>query len=517
MLRNAIENYLKSVSEINFFSFFQCILEKKGYSDIHFTHGNIEFGKDFICKKNNIQFAIQVKAKDIDLNIFRREVTPQLIQAITQKSSHPNLDIDIDYRVIFVTTGRLNSPTQAAFTQFNNYVEKTLNSNKVECWDFDTLIKDIFSSSVEQYLYDNAESSKIVNFFKMLSITEGDEELDWYIIEKYTYDWLSDSEYNRNEINILLESSLFVHILLKNENFYYAIVFQIGLYRFLKKYNLIEKYKDSYDTNLKDLIKAGIEYYNKGYKKRESLALTKGSEISFFEYPKNCLRFGEILSLDILLFDEQKSIMRIKELIIEEPGIVYTISDNYMTSLFLISLALIKTDNFDLLKKYINNLTLFICDRYQDIGLCTVGANSSMEVAQIISEYLDGFEYIHNKSSQIAGLLLYIAHKFFDSGFYKEISNELKSVDITLSYIHVIEDDATFTYEHDAIFQTFDSYYSLEKAEKYSTPIFSEINKTKISGSIYELLLSSFLLRDRFYIKCFEEISTKIGTIIKIV
>jgi hypothetical protein len=65
LLRNVIENYLRSVPETEFHPVLQFLLESLGYDEIHITHGIVEFGKDLIAKKDTSQYAFVVKAKDV--------------------------------------------------------------------------------------------------------------------------------------------------------------------------------------------------------------------------------------------------------------------------------------------------------------------------------------------------------------------------------------------------------------------------------------------------------------------
>ena len=69
MLRKLIEDYLESITEIQFFMPFAVMLQGKGYYDVHVTHGITEFGKDVIAKKDingkTIQYSFQIKAGDI--------------------------------------------------------------------------------------------------------------------------------------------------------------------------------------------------------------------------------------------------------------------------------------------------------------------------------------------------------------------------------------------------------------------------------------------------------------------
>lgn len=78
MLDDAIAAYLDSVSERAFYEPLLALLRAEGYADIHLTHGTEEFGKDAIAKRDELQWAFQVKVGNIAQADWRREVRGQL-------------------------------------------------------------------------------------------------------------------------------------------------------------------------------------------------------------------------------------------------------------------------------------------------------------------------------------------------------------------------------------------------------------------------------------------------------
>ena len=474
MLKSVIENYLKSVTEFNFFNVFRCLLERKGYSDIHFTHGNIEFGKDFICKKDNAQYVIQIKAKDIDINIFRREIKPQLLQALTERVSHPNLDDSMNYKVIFVNTGRLNSPTQISFTVFNKYVTERLEENTIECWDFDTLVQDIYTNAIAIDLLENADNIRVSNFFKKLSTIQSGIELDWFEIEDYTSQWLVNNDYNII-FNISIETFIFVQMLLNEHHYYSAFIFLLAYCRYLYLKEFYDESSEIVFLSIKDIVrKVKIDLSNE---KNIRLIDIKKETIKLFEYPRNCCQYAEILAFGILNENIDVTIDELIDIILNETGVSYLISENYLATFFIIAITLIKNEKIEILEKYIINTTVFLCDAYEDLGLASFGSSISEEDEQLLSFYLEGFEHNISKSSSIASAILFIADKIFDENLYSIISNDIKACEIILQYTHVLENIGVFNYDDSSIFQSFDNDYKIEKSKNYSEPLINEIEK----------------------------------------
>jgi len=72
MLENVLGNYLDSLDgkEREFDAPFIALLRANSFSDIHFTHGQYEFGKDFIAKGYDdegvwCQFVFQTKGGEL--------------------------------------------------------------------------------------------------------------------------------------------------------------------------------------------------------------------------------------------------------------------------------------------------------------------------------------------------------------------------------------------------------------------------------------------------------------------
>ena len=107
MLDSVIGAFLDAVSEREFDAPFMALLRAMGFYDVHFTHGSVEFGKDFIAKKdidgNQYQFAFQTKAVPITFP----EIQNQLDVLRTSTLSHPAFSTTRQLRPVLVTTRRM--------------------------------------------------------------------------------------------------------------------------------------------------------------------------------------------------------------------------------------------------------------------------------------------------------------------------------------------------------------------------------------------------------------------------
>lgn len=186
MLRNVIENYLTSIREIDFFGPFKSLLEGLGYSDIHLLHGPTEFGKDFIAKKDGIQFCFQLKVGDINLSKFTSEIKPQLLEIITNSISHPNFDKSLPLEIRFVTTGTLKPPATASFQEFNDFIKTKLGFPSVQTWEKDQIISDFHKVGIEPFFELHKSPDFVGRFFNLFSRIKNDEQLTSFEIVAYT-------------------------------------------------------------------------------------------------------------------------------------------------------------------------------------------------------------------------------------------------------------------------------------------------------------------------------------------
>jgi hypothetical protein len=140
---DVIGAYLDSLTEREFDAPFMALLRAVGFYDIHFLHGQFEFGKDFIAKlgggEGPTQFAFQTKAGDIDGAAWR-EVRNQLEDIRMNALAHPSFDQTLPRRMLLVTTGRLTGAAPLNAQQYKEYVEKTAGI-EFDVWDRERLVE----------------------------------------------------------------------------------------------------------------------------------------------------------------------------------------------------------------------------------------------------------------------------------------------------------------------------------------------------------------------------------------
>src|SRR6185295_9813982 len=143
MLRNVLEDYLSSIKERDFDFPLSSLLQGMGFYDIHFTHGGVEFGKDFIAKRVEddveYQYAIQSKRGDINQALWRNEIRGQFEEAIVSDLSHPQFNTSAPRKAVLVTTGRLSGNARLACQEFKAKLEAENRIHEIFFWEKEQL------------------------------------------------------------------------------------------------------------------------------------------------------------------------------------------------------------------------------------------------------------------------------------------------------------------------------------------------------------------------------------------
>ena len=144
MLSNVLGAYLDRIKEREFDLPFALLLPSLGYSDVHRTHGAVEYGTDFIAKKvedgTPVQYSFQVKRGDIALATWRNEVRGQ-VESAQSGLPHPHFDPGLERQVVLVTTGELTQPAWAELRQFNEDRQNRSAIRPMQVWTEQNLLE----------------------------------------------------------------------------------------------------------------------------------------------------------------------------------------------------------------------------------------------------------------------------------------------------------------------------------------------------------------------------------------
>jgi len=506
MLKNVIENYLLSIKEVQFFVPFQGLLEGMEYYDIHLIHGPSEFGKDFIAKKDQdgetVQYCFQIKVGDVTFGKFTSEIKPQLLEIITNKISHPNFDTSISREIIFVTTGKIKPPATISFQEFNHFIDETFSLKPIITWEQKKLLTDFMKIGIEPFFELHNSPEFVSRFFDFFSKIKKGYEFSSFDIVSYTDYWLTlDLSLKENRLQVLFESYFFSKLFYENGDHFNSVLILTSLGRVLIKEQLFDVYSDMLINSITYTIREFLIVISQKTDEERKSYLVGNGLFSLLLYPCICLQTLELLALYILLSNEIGESLKSNFLeYLNEKGSSRPISDNFGTSIMLIALVLIKLDETEILKKYLVNVTVWLCDRYEQNGIAPIGYKRDEEYEQIISEHLSGLTFHERKTCFIAAIILDICVYLGDEELYSDIANDFRAVEIIPEYYHVNESNQLFNYDN-VVTQT-DHEFSLELKSNFAKYI-SYREEKKIEFSDKQALLLMFLLRDRYFPEIF--------------
>lgn len=494
MLTSIIENYLLSIKEIQFFRPFINLLDVIGYKDIHLLHGPNEFGKDIIAKKDGKQFAFVIKVGDVNQTKFMKEVKGQLLEAQTNTLAYPNFDFPIS-KVIFVTTGNLTPQVGLSLQNYNEY-----STNKdlplIDVWTRDFLIKEFSGSGIEPFFNLHSNPQFIIDFYDTYTKIIKDEIFQSFDVERLSKKWLKfDFSVNLNRLQIFFEAFYFSKLLIEKNRNYEALLFISALVRVLSVNDIFPEYEAEIKKLLIEIIINATEIFNLNSISEELNKVDGFFDI--FYYPERCLELSELLAIGIIL--GEGSLEEKFSICIKEKGCYRPLSDNYAVTIVFVALALIKSNLIEELRKYVNNCSVWLCDRYEELGIAPIGSNKELEYSQLLSEYLEGYTYYKNSYSLIATILLDICFIIKDSNLFGKIGNEFRAVEISPVFYHIIDEKDLWDYDN--IVTEHDPLFKIDELTDYSNMCdkYGRNNLYVNKMSTIEIVCNVFLLRDRYF------------------
>lgn len=526
MLRHVLVDYLNNIKEREFDLPFLALLSAMGYYDIHFTHGTVEFGKDFIAKRleNGIetQFSFQTKAGDITLADWRNDIMGQMLESLLIGLSHPQFARNMPHQTVLVTTGRLIGNTNIELQDLNeNRIVKIYHLLPIELWDQETLLPYLEQFGLEG-LYEATTSGfmSFGNFYILyghcLQNKVSDRE-----IEKHSRQWIVENiEPQKLLLGAAIESEIISQKCVQQGYHFEAVRAHLGAIRSVT-YQLqtevdpvkIQWLTEVYYQTIKRLLADGrlcltqiIEKWGNAGKNLATLTHSPGNMVAYLVF---CSRIIELAG--ILYFLEQEAeakaslICFLTDFITREPGCAHIPADRYAVSLVLPILALYDSGNIDLVKDLICQSTVWLCDRYQEgVGIASLEALEQDEIT-ILFGYPFSFMPNNGPSASFLATILSDLAALIDSQLYTEVVNDIKATRIPLQYwqaqdtlgLYRIEGEDVIVYpniEYADIISQFDHF-------DYAEHISYEPRSFRITQLVgpFSLMAIMSLLRDRYF------------------
>jgi hypothetical protein len=482
------------------------LLELCGYYDIHLIHGTTEFGKDFIAKlkepSGEVQYSFQIKTGDVNLNRFRTEIKPQLLEAVTNRLSHPNFDRSLLYRVVFVTSGIVQPPATIEFQEFNRFVKEKLNATPILTWEKPKLTTDLLNIGIDPFFDLHRSPEFAGRFFKFYSQIANDEPLSFFDIETYSKYWLElDWSSPLNRLQVFFESYFFSKLLFDKARHYESSLVLASLVRVLIKNGVYPEHKEIIREYLDEIVLSHFDKASSDYKTTHPYLLDNEGVFAIFYHPLSCLHTLELLSLYILTSAKgnRDLVAFFLRMIDEQKGCYRILSDNYAVTIVFVALTLLKLSEIDRLRKFLTNVCVWLCDRQGEVGIAAIGSSLQDEIEQLLSENLKGLSDHNNAGGFAACACLDMAHIMRDKKVFEDIANDFRASETIMEFYHVLNDEALFIHDHETIVTSTDNQFSLDWRDDYTQMISYERKANSISFRNKGILMISFLLRDRYF------------------
>jgi hypothetical protein len=532
MLRNALEDYLDSIIEREFDYPLTSLLQAMGFYDIHFTHGGVEFGKDFIAKKmeNEIeyQYAIQSKKGDINQSGWRNEIKGQLDEAISLDLSHPQFDKDLPRKAILVTTGRLKGNAKIVSQEFKEKLKASKQIQDLIFWEKEQLIQFAEEFGLSGIHKNNAKGLKGFAEFYLTYSKAIEGNLSDREIEEFSRFWLDENlDYKKRIFRATIEAEIIALKLIENGLIYEAITVYLSLARVVMQVTyenqddfIIKIYREIVEKKILFLSKQFFDELKADWEnigKSLLLLCSRFSSFPMLHYIVWCARILEVSSLYYFLTKSESEKTDIAYFLVDfsenEEGCGHIPSDRYSVSMVWVTLALLDAGKRDEAIKLVNDSVVWLCNRVEEgFGLARYEADENTETNTLLGYPFDFIKIENNRSSFLATILSDLAAFIEDSEFYNNVVNDFEACDIAYNYWQFPDTKAIFSIEtvecrnypnipHQESITKFDDF-------EYAAHLKDEPDSFQIVGKVgnESLILLSVLLKDRYFPKMWRKI-----------
>lgn len=526
MLRNVLVDYLDTVSEREFDFPFLALLPALGFYDIHYTHGQVEFGKDFIAKRveNGVemQYSFQSKAGDIGQSNWRNNVMAQMLESVLTGISHPNFDRELPHQAVLVTTGRLKGNTSLGLQDLNVKIEQQFEQRPVHVWDREKLADDLGNYGLEGVHGATASGFTSLGDFYTLYGKSLRGDVSGREIERHSRYWVDESlDRAKRLLRAAIESEIIASQCTEHGLFYDAIHAYLAALRVI----LNDMYRVEETAEIRHLIslyERAIErvqlichtYHSQAEQRwqeadRDLIRIVEGPG-PVFTYPVQCARILEVAGYLYFLTDDtgtqDQLASFIEAFVLKEPGCAHIPSDRYAVSLVLPVIVLCVTSRLDSARDTLRRATIWLCDRYEEgWGLAPLEANPYDEIATLLGYSLEFISEREWSGSLLASVVSDLSAFLGDGQFYGDVVNDIKASGIHPQYWQVPDTESLFfiegpdiiTYPHVGYADEMTDFEAYEFAEHIvHEPRVFQIEELAGPLGLMALML---LLRDRYF------------------
>lgn len=522
MLRYLIERYLDNLkTERSFDSMFLALLASEGYEDIHFTHGAIEFGKDFIAKgyegAEQIQYAFQNKVGKVGAADWR-EIRHQMLETLTNNIGGPAFDAKLARRSVLVLTGRLVGTAPADYEQFVEFVHGKISGCTVlPPWDRETLIELLLKHGPETLFRTGADIASYGAFYRLYGdIVDHRAKTDY--VERHFDDRLrAVADPTDRLAAVIIEAHLYADAARSTEQPYIALQSMMAVVRAIA---FEIQLNGAVTSELSSLLRsAEADVYDAAHNLstvffqrasvQGSLFDAAGGAALVVTYPVLCTHLMDALVLQYFIGTDQEAQEAsdfLANLVSSEPGCGRPISDRYAVSTIMAIRVLHNSGHGIEARMLLKDASIWLIDRYwaRGVGLAPCGAQESDEIAHLVGGAFVGIDVKRQVGSLLACALMDAACFVQDAEIFNGLRADILAADIVPRYYQIRDTSGQFEYEAKDVVQ----FPNVEFAD-FMTPFEKHEHGNHLDGepdlrlartlgnAVY--VSTSLLMRDRYF------------------
>lgn len=522
VLQHVLRNYISGLrNERQFDAPFGLLLAPCGFEDIHYTHGVVEFGKDFIAKRNEgnqlIQYSFQLKRGAIDLPEWTNRIQNQMLQSVMTPIRHPSFDRDLKHQAVLVTTGEINPIAAQAVDELNSQIVQQYDRMPILVWTQRTLIDLILSQGLDSMLAATIEGfAEYADFYQLYSqAMKGDATFER--IESDSKRWLSRYDnFEKWALWCSLESEALAQQFVSSGRFYEAIHVHLGRLRAIcaaayeaQSQDLPALFRSALPSVV-ELASAYVRSFKEAWEPARDMLSSDLPSTDFIGYRVQCSRVLECASLGYWLSDDQASRTQFAEFVCDivtvELGCAQPISDRYAVSVALASLVLVNEWQLPTLELLLCRATEWLCDRYeQGIGIATVDSSEKEEIETLLGYRFDFTKVSTRRDSLLATIIRDASVVLGNADVYSDIGNDFEAVGIFPEYYQskdtlgacLVEGADVLRYPTVGYREKVSDWIAFEHSS-YAAEECREYRFTNLLGTRSTVILT-MLLRDRYF------------------
>lgn len=530
MLRGVLGVFLEKASERDFDLPFLALLRARGFTDVHFTHGTAEFGKDFIAKREEggrlVQYSFQSKAGNIGQGAWRSEIMPQMQEAIVIPLSHPSFDASLPHQAVLVLTGRLTGNAPVSAQQFSKKMAKMYGALPMATWDREVLLDYLVEMAPDE-LYGSALTASYLGYGDFFGCYGKalDHRLDRKEIERHSRYWETASPDDQTVLRATLEGEVLATALVSDERMYEALHAHLTVHRFYLAAHFLtegEQERARFAADLTVSRSAVLRVAQAAMARLADALKESGGRLfdalhptdrSPMQYLVACSRALEVAVVVAALggaSEAEAAADFLAAFLTDEPGATHPASDVHVVSL-LWGLLVVSRRDPNAAQLAVERATVWLCDRYEKAGcLAAVDASPDDETHTLLGAAFDFTKPASRRQSFLATALVDAA-AFIDETLYVDVLNDVLAVDIAPQYWQAADTVGQFRVDAPDVAQYVNVQYAEPRGDVGGFAWAEHVREEAEDLSVGRLdpcdaVLVSLLLRDRYFPKLWPKV-----------